>query len=146
MRLHFNEMFRVISPDVSDLTPDGVRASERARARARARACVRACLRVCVCVWIIVNSLGQMEPVSWLKAASDKLKKPDKRSRKEVYNRYFDNSQRLLRSALVWVLNPNSLPFPYQQTHALTCLFASPYLTYQRKAFTTTSFRLAYKK
>ena len=83
MRLHFNEMFRVISPDVSDLTPDGV------------RACVRACVRVCV---ISVNSLGQMEPVSWLKAASDKLKKPDNRSRKEVYNRYFDNSQRLLRS------------------------------------------------
>ena len=87
-----------------------------------------------------------MEPVSWLKAASDKLKKPDKRSRKEVYNRYFDNSQRLLRSVLVWVLNPNPLPFPYQQTHALTCLFATPYLTYQRKAFTTTSLRLAYKK
>ena len=34
VRLHFNEMFRVISPDVSDLTPDGV----------------RACVRVCVCV------------------------------------------------------------------------------------------------
>ena len=86
-----------------------------------------------------------MEPVSWLKAASDKLKKPDSRSRKEVYNRYFDNSQRLLRSVLVWVLNPNPLPFPYQQTHTLTCLFASPYPTYQRKAFTTTSLRLAYK-
>ena len=38
------------------------------------------------------------------------------------------------------------IPFPYQQTHALTCLFASPYPTYQRKAFTTTSLRLAYKK
>ena len=33
-----------------------------------------------------------------LKAASDKLKKPDNRSRKEVDNRYFDNSQQLLRS------------------------------------------------
>ena len=86
-----------------------------------------------------------MEPVSWLKAASDKLKKPDNCSRKEVYNRYFDNSQRLLRSVLVWVLNPNPLPFPYQQTDALTYLFASPYPTYQRKAFTTTSLRLAYK-
>ena len=40
---------------------------------------------------------------------------------------------------------PQPLPFPYQQTHALTCLFASPYPTYQRKAFTTTSLRLAYK-
>ena len=40
VRLHFNEMFRVISPDVSDLTPDGV------------RACVRACVCVCVCVCV----------------------------------------------------------------------------------------------
>ena len=87
-----------------------------------------------------------MEPVSWFKAASDKLKKPDNRSRTEVYNRYFDSSQRLLRSVLVWVLNPNPLPVPYQQTHALTCLFASPYPTYQRKEITTTSLRLAYKK
>ena len=86
-----------------------------------------------------------MEPVSWLKAASDKLKKPDNRSRKEVYNRYFDNSQRLLRSVYVGFSIP-PLPFPYQQTHALTCLFASPYPAYQRKAFTTTSLHLAYKK
>ena len=86
-----------------------------------------------------------MEPVSWLEAASDKLKKPDNRSRKEVYNRYFDNSQRLLRPVLVRVLNSNPLPFPYQQTHAPMCLFASLYPTYQRKAFTTTLLRLAYK-
>ena len=89
MRLHFNEMLRVISPDVSDLTPC-------------VRVCVCVCVCVCMCVWVCVqisvNSLGQMEPVSWLKAASDKLKKPDNRSRKEVYNRHFDNSQRLLRS------------------------------------------------
>ena len=87
-----------------------------------------------------------MEPVSWLKPASDKLKKPDNRSRKEAYNRYFDNSQRLLRSVQVWILNPTPLHFPYQQRHALTCLSASSYPTYQRKAFTTTSLRLAYKK
>ena len=63
-----------------------------------------------------------MEPVLWLKAASDKLKKPDNRSRKEVYNRYIDNSQRLLRSVSVWVLDPTPLPFPYQQTHSRVCL------------------------
>ena len=55
---------------------------------------MRACVRACVCVLISVNNLGQMEPVSRLKAASDKLKKPDNRSLKEVYNRYFNNSQR----------------------------------------------------
>ena len=36
VRLNFYEMFRVISSDVSDLTPDGV----------------RACVRVCVCVCV----------------------------------------------------------------------------------------------
>ena len=30
VRLHFNEMFRVIFPDVSDLTPDGMHAGVRA--------------------------------------------------------------------------------------------------------------------
>ena len=98
------------------------------------RACVRACVRAserasarvrCVCV----NFRQQLRS----NGAS------------VIYNRYFDNSQRLLRSVLVWVLNPNPLPFPYQQTHAPTCLFPSPDLTYQRKAFTTTSLRLAYK-
>ena len=46
------------------------------------RACVRACVCVCVCV-NPANSLGQIEPVSWLKAASDKLKKSDNHSQKE---------------------------------------------------------------
>ena len=36
------QVWALISPDVSDLTPDGVRASERASARA--------CVRACVCV------------------------------------------------------------------------------------------------
>ena len=55
-------MFREIFPEVGNLTPEGV------------RACMRAC------VLIPVNSLGKMEPVPWLKVASDKLKKPDNRS------------------------------------------------------------------
>ena len=37
VRLNFYEMFRVISPDVSDLTPDGVRACVRVNFRQQLR-------------------------------------------------------------------------------------------------------------
>ena len=60
-----------------------------------------------------------MEPVSWVKASSDKLNKPDNRSRKEVYNRYFDNSQRLSMGSQS---QPPPLPLPTNtRTHVFVC-------------------------
>ena len=82
-----------------------------------------------------------MEPVSWLKVASNKLKKPGGRQRFNFYN-----FSAITKVNLSLVSQSQSRPLPYQQTHARTWLCGSPNLTYQLKSFTTTSLPLAYKK
>ena len=64
-----------------------------------------------------------MQPVSWLKVASDQLKKSDNRSRKEGKYSLFNNSQRLLtqvRLSLGSPSKPPPLPLP-SNTRTCTC-------------------------
>ena len=73
-----------------------------------------------------------MQPVSWLKVASDQLKKPDNRSRKEGKYSTFNNSQRLLtpvRLSLASPSQPPPLPLPSRVAQSVTCLATDASLT-----------------